>query len=80
MKVIDNPECQCGHEIEDPHHYLFECPTFNEERRLFNNLDAKINRDAKTFLYGDPNLASKLNKELFSRVTEYIKKTKRFTS
>ena len=80
MKVIQDPKCHCGHETEDSHHYLFECPLFNENRRIFNTLDMRIKRDAVTFLYGDPDLPVKLNTVLFSAVTEYIRTTKRFSN
>ena len=70
--------CACGHEKEDATHYLFNCTQYDQQRRIFDNLDAAIPREEKTFLYGKTNAPTKQNIELFEKISEYIRETKRF--
>ena len=78
MKIVDSPSCICGHDKEDANHYLFQCTLYNNQRRIFDSLDAQTPRDTNTFLYGDKNAPNKRNIEMFEKISEYIKETKRF--
>ena len=78
MKIIDSPKCECGHDQEDASHYLFHCNLYTQQRRLLEDIDVIFKRDANTFLHGDANAPKKKNKELFEKISEYIRETKRF--
>ena len=53
MNIIERQDCDCGYPIEDPKHYLFDCPHYAEERRIFQEIDVAFTHDVKTFLFGD---------------------------
>ena len=78
MHIIENKNCDCGHHTEDASHFFFECPQYIVARQNLFNLDGRIILNEHTVLFGDETSNNSLNKLLFTKVTNYIKETKRF--
>ena len=79
MHIIDTKTCECGHHTEDAEHYLLHCPLYTEARRDLLSLDPRINLDTHNILFGDNTQSISLNKLLFTKVSKYIRDTKRFS-
>lgn len=77
--IKDNSSCNCGAPVENPKHYLFECPRYTFYRNLlFDPLPGRIIRNVKTFLCGSERLSEELNIQVFHTVINYIILTNRF--
>ena len=79
MHIIEDRECECGHEIEDIEHYFFDCPAYESQRRILDEIDQSIDRNVINFLYGDRNKDNRQNANLLSVISKFIVKSKRFT-
>ena len=78
MHIINDTRCECGHPYEDHAHYFFDCPRYQHLRDLYNEIDPKIEKDTRTFLYGSREVGNDSNANLFATITKYISKSKRF--
>ena len=79
LKIIDNPSCKCGYFFEDSVHYFIVCPLFQQQRNaLLNYVIAHAPFSLHILLNGSPELDNKVNKNIYLRVIEYVKNTKRF--
>ncbi len=79
LHVIDSPLCRCGGTYETAHHFLVECPLYQEERLEFKAEIIKIGDfESKTLLYGNENLSYEANCRIFDAVQKYIEVTERF--
>ena len=75
--LIDDPKCACGYPREDAEHYLLYCTKFHQERTntiLTLNVNA---RNAQTLLFGDRNLTTIENTDIFKTVQEFINASNR---
>lgn len=74
------PSCTCGAENEDSHHFLMNCPHYNDLRTV---LERKIRNitvfSCDTLLYGCSDLTLDQNKLVFKAVHEFICASGRFT-
>ena len=44
LHVLDDPRCPCGHDIENVHHFFFQCPLYVHNRHdLFENVQQICN-------------------------------------
>ena len=74
--------CRCGHHCENAHHYLFDCPLFDEARSTtLHHINPIDHRDftLDCLLYGNPARSTVENMQLFECVKSYISKSNRFT-
>ena len=85
--VVESPLCQnCNSNTpEDTKHFLFECNTYIEQRAqmlhdigelLHNHTEIAI--DPKLLLYGNLQLDTQINEQLFHLVQRFIMTSKRF--
>ena len=72
--LAEEQECQCGYKKEDAEHYLLQCPLYENSRKNF----LPPNSNLELLLYGNINLNTASNNELFEKVSMYIIDTKRF--
>jgi hypothetical protein len=86
LHVIDNPACDCGHPTEDAHHYLSNCPIYDQQRLLLKDKLIKLGigiknnlLNTKLLLYGDDTVNIKLQQNMFTILHEYFQNTKRFS-
>ena len=76
--IVDSPLCVCG-EVENTHHYLFDCTRFDDLRReLLNAVSYYCKPTVNTILFGNSALTSTLNQNIFIAVQDYLIKSKRF--
>ena len=76
--IVDSPLCVCG-EVENTHHYLFDCIRYDHLRReLLNTVSHYCEPTVNTILFGNPALTSTLNQNIFIAVQDYLIKSKRF--
>jgi len=81
LHVIPSPQCHCGHVCEDPQHYFFHCPLFNNMRdKMLDDIFQITNSPAtlEILLHGDSLLDLHTNKRIFNAVHVFLKETKRF--
>ena len=80
VNLINDTRCTCGVPVEDCEHYFMFCTNYNAARQnLFMTLrDICHIFTLNTLLFGDKNLNTQQNEELFLAVQTYIKDTKRF--
>ena len=54
IKLLDDPKCSCGAEIQDLNHIIWQCLQFEKERRLLTNKLAQLKQylplDVRKFL------------------------------
>jgi hypothetical protein len=81
LHVIDSPLCPCSTGVEeDAKHFFFNCPLFQEQRRvLVDDLLPYTFDIVDPLLYGLPDEDHVTNIHIFCAVHKYIKDTKRFT-
>ena len=76
LHVIDSPQCECGHNIEDSNHYLLECPMYFIPRqkmlRSLNNLISITDVHVSTLLYGCDKYDFNKNKSIVMAVQDFI--------
>ena len=83
LHVIPSPRCQCGHDCEDPSHFFFDCPLFDEHRVPMLNKILLITEgpiDIDLLLNGDNTLDYNENKRIFDSVHQFLKATKQFSN
>ena len=83
LKVTDSPLCDtCVNIIEDPHHFFFVCPRYNQIRvKLLSDLSRFYqNPRLSCLLYGDRDLSDQENTIIFLAVQSFIKQSKRLQS
>lgn len=79
--LTDNKSCNCGFNEENAHHYLFNCPLFENSRRsTLRKLETFQSLTLKNLTHGDQNLTVEENKNIFEKVQEFIITSKRFVS
>ena len=79
LKVISDPSCHCGADLENAHHFFFTCPKYDEIRNsLQNSMPDNSCFVLKTLLYGDNSLSFSANVDIFSAVHIYINDSLRF--
>ena len=76
--LADNPACQCGYQCEHSKYYLFDCPLFNDARSASIHKISNANYTLDCLLFGDQNLSTVENSEIFQYVSNYIILSKRF--
>lgn len=75
----DTPSCVCGQPAEDAHHFFFECVNYVIQRtEMFGKLTFINNPTLTDLLKGREDLTVDENKNLFTIVQTFIRKTKRF--
>ncbi len=82
--LINNMSCSCGYICENNHHYLMSCPLYNHQRHVLLEsinliVNCKVEIDLALLLNGNEKLTNVVNKQIFTAVQLYIKKTNRFT-
>ena len=80
VNLVDSPVCYCGHPCENAFHFFCECIIFNNERSiLLQNLNIlHVDFTLPLLLFGNPQLSTELNTNIFRHVHHYIKSSKRF--
>ena len=79
LHVIEAPLCRCSGTYEMAHHFLIECPLYQEERLEFKAKVIKIGDfKSKTLLYGNENLSYEGYCRIFGAVQKYMEVTERF--
>lgn len=80
--IISDPTCKCGLDIEDMHHFFFDCPFYlNERAILFNGLSwlpEGCELDLKLLVFGKETLSYDQNVQIVKQVFSFIKRSKRF--
>ena len=80
--IITDPSCDCGENIEDIHHFLFECRLYANHREiLFNSLHWLPDRcaiDIELLTRGNSDLSTDQNIQIFKLVQDFIKRSNRF--
>ena len=80
LHVVDSLACQCGFDLEDINHFVFNCPLFGAERTelLTNLLTLGItNVNLSLLLIGCDDYGEKHNKNIFKFVHHFIDSTGR---
>ncbi len=81
LRVIPNPACLCGYEIEDPIHFYLHCPLYTNERTKMNTAIAALTTvTVNNILFGDPECDLNTNKVIFGAVHKFILETNRFAN
>ena len=79
LHILNDTQCQCGHEYEDELHYFFTCPLYQVQRAV---LHEKILQFAPfnlyTVLHGNPNASLDVNETIVSAVHDYLDSSLRF--
>ena len=79
MHVLDSPKCLCSHNVENAHHFFFDCPLYNIERLQMTNVVGQItDLTLHTLLHGNINLDFDRNCIVFEAVQNFILKSGRF--
>ena len=80
--IISDPTCKCGLDIEDMHHFFFDCPFYlNERAILFNGLSwlpEGCDLDLTLLVFGRDTLSYDQNVQIVKQVFNFIKRSKRF--
>ena len=76
--LTNSPLCACG-SVEDTYHYLLVCNCFSNLRRdLLNTVSMICRPTIDVFLFGNDELSTEQNKNIFLAVQNFVLKTKRF--
>ena len=76
--IVDSPLCTCG-SVEDTHHFLFSCNRFTNLRvELFEKIVPICTPTLGVLLFGNCELSSEENKQIFLAVQAFLLKSKRF--
>ncbi|MES9994314.1 MAG: reverse transcriptase family protein, partial [Candidatus Thiodiazotropha sp.] len=76
--IVDSPLCVCG-EVENTHHYLFDCARYDDQRRdLLNAVSLYCEPTINVLLFGNPALTLTQNQQIFTAVQDYLINSKRF--
>ena len=80
LHVIEHPNCDCGHPLENAHHYLLDCPLYVIQRLiLMTEISSLTNIVSEILLFGDKRLTVHENQRVFDAVHKFILNTNRFT-
>lgn len=72
---IDSPNCQCGHILQNIDHILWDCPTYDSNRRsLILKLSYYYNKNKKTFEKNTSIILREPNLPPTKFITEFLKK------
>ncbi|MCG7875096.1 MAG: reverse transcriptase family protein [Candidatus Thiodiazotropha endolucinida] len=74
--IVPSPSCTCG-SFENPTHFFFNCPNYNDTRLLYLPNDLR-NHTTRDLLYGKQDATFQQNEALFLQVQDYIVKSGRF--
>ena len=78
--LTENMSCICGFPTENVHHFLFDCPLFNQIRReTLHQIRNFPLVSTKQLTHGDVDITLQENKEIFCKVQEFIIQSRRFT-
>ncbi|MEW8548773.1 MAG: hypothetical protein AB2693_35180, partial [Candidatus Thiodiazotropha sp.] len=76
--LTDSPLCLCG-SVEDTYHYLLICNRFSNLRQeLFDKVSMICRPTLDVLLYGNSELSTEQNRNIFTAVQTFVLKTKRF--
>lgn len=77
---IDSPLCSCGHGIENPQHYFFNCTKYLIQRDallvVLNNVGVEYAADV--LIRGCNQISEEANTELYNAALKYISDSNRF--
>ena len=77
-KLTDSPLCACS-SVEDTYHYLLVCNRYSNLRRdLLNTVSMICRPTIDVFLYGNDELSTQQNKNIFLAVQNFVIENKRF--
>ena len=80
LKVIPDPACACKGGMETAIHYFYDCHIYASQRqKMMSDLYDISKFNIGTLLYGDKNLSTETNVEIFKCVHTFMEETKRFT-
>ena len=71
--------CICGSPVENAHHFLNECPLFDQIRRTtIHQIENYPLINKKQLTHGNFDLSPQENKDIFEKVQEFIVLSGRF--
>ena len=80
--LVNSPKCTCSSPLENSHHFLLDCPLYNNQRHvLFQSIYQNfmmIRIHLPLLLKGSSNLTEIENTNLFLMIQNYLKDTNRF--
>jgi hypothetical protein len=76
--IIQNPSCACLYPSETAEHYLLHCDIFTHQRLNTVNRIPQQYTSIEYLLFGNQTLPLKENENIFDKVQEFIRLTKRF--
>ena len=81
LKIIDNPLCSCGQNVEDTTHYFFTCPLYYRPRVALHNFISNLAPfTSRTLLHGIDNFDYEQNHGIIKATLTFIKETGRFNN
>ena len=79
LHVINDTRCSCGHPNENPYHFFFQCPLFDQDRDiLMRDIQGITDMTVQNLLFGNADLTLEENKRVFDGVHKFIVNTRRF--
>ena len=79
LRVIDNPMCACGTEIETASHFFLKCEAYSDLRyELFNRIAPYCAVSINTILFGNCDVSEDINLAIFDAVHDFIQQSKKF--
>ena len=76
--IVDSSLCICG-SVEDTKHFILECPLyFNLRHEMLTAISEFCPPSLNVILFGNPDLTTHSNTQIFNAVQSFILKTKRF--
>ena len=77
--IIQSTACDCGNNIENTKHYMFECNLYNEQRNaLFSSLTTVPNISLDQLIDGSSDFPVETNTTIILAVLKFIKDSGRF--
>ena len=74
VNIIQSPACDCGNNIENAKHYMFECNLYNEQRNaLFLSLITVPNISLDLLINGSSDFPVETNTTIILAVSKFIK-------
>ena len=79
VNIIQSPACDCGNNIENTKHYMFECNLYNEQRNaLFLSLTRVPNINLDLLINSSSDFPVETNTTIILAVLKFIKDSGRF--